>query len=1152
MPLADLSVRRPITVFMVTLAVATFGYMAVLRLPVELLPDLSYPTLTVQTVYEDAAPLSVEQFVTQPVEEAIGVIPGVRSMRSVSRSGLSEVILEFDWDREMDFAALDVREKLGLVRLPREAELPRVLRFDPTLDPIIRLAFAGERPLDDLRQLAERWLKPRLESVLGVAAAKVRGGLDPEVVVEADEDRLAALGLTVDDLASALEAENVNQPGGTLQDFNAVYLVRTLHEFKNLDQLRRTIVRTSAAGRVRVEDVARVYRGHRDRDEITRSGGREVVGLDLHREGSANTVAVAAAVATELAAIRADLPADLSLTVLSDQSVYISDAIAQVWWAAMLGGLLAVIVLFFFLRDLPSTLIIALSIPVSVLATFLPMRQAGVSLNIMSLGGLALGVGMLVDNSIVVLEAIDRRRRAGASRAAAARLGAAEVTGAVTASTLTTVSVFFPIVFVQGIAGQLFYDQAVTVCFSLLASLVVALTLIPALTALNLGSSLRTESSPAPAGLSPRTLFIWDQPAVDSPRRGTATAALGRFVRAGCGGPGLSRWLLNWLLLAIPRLMAVPLLGLLAAADTLFPHLGTIRLGRLTMAPLGHGSHAFSRLLSVGLYPLRLAVFILVLTLGSIWMLLRRAIDVVFWPAGRLLSLLIHVYPGWLQIALRWRWAVVAVAFILFGLAAAELPRLGTNLVPDLSQGQFAFQLRFPEGTPLQATGEAVAGIEKALIPEPVFANISSLIGSLPSSASGRRTLGENLAQIDFKLAAGVDAAEEARAVSRVRRALALYPQAAVELVRPSILTVRPPVAIHVFAEDLQLLDETAAQVATILAGVPGITDVVSSAEAGNPEIRVELDRERAGTLGVTPAQVGNALRRKIRGDKIGEFREGEERLDIRLRASAADRARATDVAALRISLPDGTAVPISAVARVTVGRGPATIQRAGGSRMAEITAKVTSGDLGGTLAQVREAVAGLRLPVGASVEMAGQEQELQVSYNSLRLMMALAIFLVYVVMAAQFESLIHPFVILVSVPLGLVGVVGALWLTSHAISVLVLIGAVMLAGIVVNNAIVLVDAVNRRRQDGEELEAALIGGGRERLRPILMTTTTTVLALLPMSLGLGAGDELRAPLAITVIGGLLLATVLTLVVIPCVYRIFAGVGAGAATGQEA
>ena len=469
------------TVLVAALAVTIFGTLASQRLAVDLLPDISYPTVTVQTEYPDAAPISVEQFVTRPVEEAVGVIPGVREMRSVSRPARSEVILEFDWDQEMDFAALEVREKLGTVELPREAEIPRVLRFDPSLDPIVRLAFAGERPLDELRQLADRWLKPRFESVGGVAAAKVRGGLDPEVVVQADEDRLAALGLTLDDLATALQAENVNQPGGTLRDFNALYLVRTLHEFERLEQLRRTVVRELPSGRVRVEDVATVERGHRDREEIARLQGREVVELALHREGSANTVQVAENIRAEIAEIADEMPADLSLTLLADQSRYIEDAVGQVVSAAWIGGLLAVVVLFFFLRDFASTVIIALAIPLSVVATFLPMQQAGVSLNIMSLGGLALGVGMLVDNSIVVLEAIDRHRKRGTARRDAAVAGASEVAAAVTASTLTTVCVFLPIIFVQGIAGQLFRDQALTVCFSLLTSLAVALTVIPVL-----------------------------------------------------------------------------------------------------------------------------------------------------------------------------------------------------------------------------------------------------------------------------------------------------------------------------------------------------------------------------------------------------------------------------------------------------------------------------------------------------------------------------------------------------------------------------------------------------------------------------------------------------------------------------------------------
>ncbi|MEJ2189490.1 MAG: efflux RND transporter permease subunit, partial [Acidobacteriota bacterium] len=475
------AVNRPVTVLMATLAITTFGLIAVQNLPVDLLPDLSYPTLTIQTEYPDAAPETVEQFVTRPIEEAVGVIPGVREMRSQSRSGLSEVVLEFEWGESMDTAGLDVRERLGLVELPRETEIPRVLRFDPSLEPIMRLGFSGDRDLDELRQLAERWLKPRLEAVVGVAAAKVRGGLDAEIVVEADEDRLAALGLTLADVARALQQENVNQPGGTLRDFNAIYLVRTMHEFENLEQIRRTVVRETASGRVRVEDVATVSRGHRDRDEITRLNGHEVVEIDLHRQGLANTVAVARSIRETLSSLREEMPEDLRIEVLTDLSSYISAAIHEVWSAAWMGGVLAILVLYFFLRDLRATAIIALTIPVSVIATFLAMDRADVTLNIMSLGGLALGIGMLVDNSIVVLEAIDRRRAEGLERAQAAIKGASEVAGAVTAATLTTVAVFFPIVFVQGVAGQLFRDQAITVCLSLLTSLVVSLTLIPAL-----------------------------------------------------------------------------------------------------------------------------------------------------------------------------------------------------------------------------------------------------------------------------------------------------------------------------------------------------------------------------------------------------------------------------------------------------------------------------------------------------------------------------------------------------------------------------------------------------------------------------------------------------------------------------------------------
>jgi HAE1 family hydrophobic/amphiphilic exporter-1 len=1094
MALPDLSVRRPVTVLMATVAVTVFGFLAFRQIPVELLPDLSYPTLTVQTNYPDAAPVSVEQFVTRPIEETVGVIQGVREMRSTSRAGVSEVVLEFNWDQEMDFVALDVREKLGLVELPREADLPRVLRYDPSLDPIVRVSLTGPRGLDELRELADRWLKLRFESVNGVAAVKVRGGFDPEVQVDADEDRLAALGLTLEDLATALRAENVNQPGGILKDWGAVYLVRTMHEFEDLEQVRRTVVREGPGGRVRVEDVAEVTRGHRDRVEVTRSEGLENVELALHKEGSANTVRVARAIRERLDELRAELGPGLELRVLSDQSLYISEAVGQVKAAAIYGGILAILVLFFFLRDVASTLIVALTIPVSAIATFLPLSKVGVSLNIMSLGGLALGVGMLVDNSIVVLEAIDRRRRQGLSRREAARVGAGEVAGAVTAATLTTICVFLPIIFVQGVAGQLFYDLAVTVCLSLIASLIVSLTVIPSLAAIDV----------AAAGLEAReALALWGVVAED-----------------GVEDP-------PW----------------------------TFRLGPLRLRPIGTGRGWFLKTLTVLTFAPRLVWLLLVVAVGLVlrgilwiaagvvgaaWWVVSWISHALFWIPSRVLDGIGHVYPGLLRGALRARWAVLPLAFGLFVIAVLGLPLLGTDLVPDLSQGEFAFKLRMPEGTPLETTSEVVERIEGLLLDDPRFASIFSTVGSLPSAGSGRQTVGENLAQINFVLPAGSDQAAETAAVGRVREALARFPGVAPELLRPAVLTVRQEVAVNVYTDDLDALQLASDRVVDELSRVSGISDLSSTAEPGSPEIRVELDRERAAALGVQAELIGRTLRHQIRGEVVGQFREEEERIDIRLRASAASRNRAAAVDQLRIRIADGSLVPVSAVASVEVGRGPAAIHRADGARVSQVTAKATGADLGATLDTVRTALAGLALPGGAVAELAGQQEELEVSFRSLQLAMLLAVFLVYVVMTMQFESLIHPFVILLAVPLGVIGVVAALLLTGTSISVLVLIGAVMLAGIVVNNAIVLVDAINRRRRaEGQELERAILGAGRERLRPILMTTTTTVLALLPMALGLGAGDELRAPLAITVIGGLTVATLLTLVVVPCIYRVF-------------
>jgi HAE1 family hydrophobic/amphiphilic exporter-1 len=751
-------------------------------------------------------------------------------------------------------------------------------------------------------------------------------------------------------------------------------------------------------------------------------------------------------------------------------------------------------------------------------------------------------------------------------------LGAREVAGAVTAATLTTICVFLPIVFVQGIAGQLFRHLAITVCISLTASLAVSLTLIPSLAALD----LREWVTHVP------TLFAMDREATEDEPYHSLASAIGRFaswpfllmegvMRVPAG--------LLWLILQLGALPVLALLlhrfglvsmGLVRISILVVPAVylllvvleviarpllpAAVRIGNIIgVPPIGNGRYALSVFLTTFLLLPRALIAGVFAVLAAAFWLVEWLFHYVTWPLSKLLGLVGRGYPGGLGVALRLRWLVLVLAFGLFALALYAVPRLGTRLVPDLTQGEFAFRLQLPEGTPLESTAEVVARIEEPLVGDPRFLRVFSAIGSLPSAASGRQTYGENLAQVNVVLPEGAGEEEEAEAVARVREVLDLFPNVEAELGRPSVLTLRPPVAVKVYSDDLATLDRAATRVARALAGIPVLEDLTTTVEPGHPEVLLELDQERAGALGVRADQISQTLRRQIRGDVVGEFREGEERIDIRLRVQESFRDRAAEVESLRIRLPDGTMVPVSSVAKVTIGRGPATVRRSEQNRVAEVTAQVRAADLGATLENVEDVLTELALPAGAVAEVSGQNRELETSFASLRLALVLAIFLVYVVMAGQFESLVHPLVILLAVPLGAVGVIAALLVTETPLSVLALIGTVMLAGIVVNNAIVLVDAINRRRrQEHQFLDEAIVGAGRERLRPILMTTTTTVLALLPMAVGLGAGDELRAPLAITVIGGLTAATLLTLLVVPCLYRALSRREKGAAAGARA
>lgn len=1050
------TVVHPVTTTMVTIAIVVFGFVAAMRLPVELLPDLSYPTLTVRTEFEDAAPAEVEELITRPIEERVGAVPGVVSVESSSREGLSEVVLDFAWGSEVDQAMADVREKLDRVRLPTESQRPIVLRYDPASEPILRLALRspvmgdlGDDDLASLRDMADRQVKRQLEKIAGVAAVEIHGGHEEEVLVEVDPARLAALGLTTDDISAAIRSGNVNRAGGAVTEKHNRFLIRTLHEARTAEELAGIVIRSESGAELFLRDVAKVTRTVTEREELALVDGAESVELAVYREGDANIVSVAAEVEAALPRLR--LPPGHDVVVLSNRANFISSAVDEVQDNTLIGGALAVLVLLFFLRDLRSTIVIALAIPISLLTTFIPLSGLEVSLNVMSLGGLALGVGMLVDNGIVVLESIARvREQAAASgepvdRRAVAVEGTAEIAPSVVASTLTTVAVFFPMAFVEGVAGQLVRDLAYAVSFSITSSMLVSLTLVPVL------SGLGGE----------------DDEEVDAPTRRSFVGYLA----------------------AIPALLA---------------------------------------------WPLAIALKVVSWTLGMVSKPLVWA-----WDS------LENRYPGLLRIALRIRGVVLmlAVGVCVISLSLAEdVPR---TLLPEVSQGDFFAQVRLPQGASLERTTGVMKALDRALEDDPDIERRFVRVGSLTQSGSaGGDLLGPHLGQLDLKLRSDAVLRQvevEARVAATLAAAMP-EPDAALRLDRPALFSFAPPIEVQVFGEDSA---RVIAQVERLLPGlrsVEGLTEVVPDDLRGRPEVRVEFDRVRLGRLGIGADQAALAVQRAIQGEIASTLFAVDDQLDIRVRLPEVDRSNVADVSRIQVAVVEGVPVELGQVADVQPGQGPAEIRRIDGRRGMRIAARTVGADLSHVADSVREVLATHEDDdAEVTAVLGGQADEMQVSLRSLAFTAALSIFLVYVVMASSFESLLHPFLILFTVPLALSGVSLAIVWADIPLSAMVGIGVIVLGGIVVNNAIVLINAINDRRGRGMDLREAIIDAGKVRVRPILMTTATTVLGLLPMSLGLGDGAALRQPLAIAVIGGLTLATLLTLVVIPCAYALVPG-----------
>jgi HAE1 family hydrophobic/amphiphilic exporter-1 len=1049
--LIEIATERRVTIVMFMVAIALFGMVSLSRLKLNLLPDISYPTVTIRTELTGAAPVDVENLLTKPVEEAVGVIRNVRLVRSVSRSGQSDVTLEFLWGTDMDIAGVDVREKLDILFLPLEASRPLLLRFDPSSEPIMRLGLlynedegvsqeTREARLKALRRLAEDRIKNDLEAEEGTAAVKVSGGLEDEIEIRVDQQKLSQLGISINEIAGRIRAENVNLSGGRLEEGNQRFLVRTLNEFQSVDEIRNAIVAYVSERPVYLRDVATVTRGYKDREAITRVRGKESVELAIYKEGDANTVQVAKRLESRLESVRESLPEDMELVKIYDQSRFISSSVNDVKSAAILGGIIAIIVLYGFLADSRATTITGIAIPVSVIGTFLLMYLNDVSLNIMSLGGIALAVGMLVDNSIVVLENIVRKKEQGLGILESAQSGTSEVASAVVAATLTTIAVFFPMVFISGVAGQLFRDQALTVTFALIFSLIVALTLIPMLASLGAGNRYQNDSEAKPAGWFTRGVaFI--------------VRMLG-YVFVGV------KWLF-WGILWVPS-----------------------------------------------------------------------------WLLQRLYRLIAAVYPTLLRWSLQHRAAVVIAATMIFVATMSLIPRLGTELIPQLSQGEFNVDLRLPPGAPLNETDRAIQSAQRATADIAAVALDFSVAGTGNRLDANPVDAGDNTGSLSIALQPGAGRATEEATMEVMRRELARLPGVQYEFSRPALMSFASPLQIEISGYDLDGLARVSQQILNAMSSSDRFADIRTTIERGNPEIQIEFDQERAAKLGLPVRDIANRVVANVRGDLATRYTWRDKKIDVLVRSVDTRQSSVEDIRRLIVNPASERPVTLDAVAKIIVSQGPAEIRRVAQQRVAIITANVAYGDLGAAAIEAGTIIGQTPLPEGITAMVSGQSEEMQESFQSMQFALALAIFLVYLVMASQFESLIHPFVILFTIPLALVGAVLALFLTGTTINIVALIGVIMLAGIVVNNAIVLVDLINQLRAQGHDRFDAIMEAGEARLRPILMTSLTTALGLLPMAIGFGEGAEVRAPMAITVIGGLLVSTFLTLVVIPVVYSL--------------
>lgn len=1050
MNLARTSIKRPVGVLMVMLIVILLGAVSLTELNLDLLPQITPPVAAVITTFRGASANEVCELVTERIEAAVVTTSGIKDLMSISQEGISIVVLTFDWNQDMAEARTDINQKIELVPLPEGASKPTVMKFDPTMLPVMEISITHtkETDLPELTMLSEKTLKPRIEGIEGVASVDMLGGLTQQIQVQLDPAKLNALGLTQDAIAGIIAASNLNYPVGKVDKDGFLLDVRLEGKFKSIEDVEdlvvgyapATLLTSGVAGLpnpapagaqlpgavqqvpmvpVKLKDVALVEQAFTDITSIARINGKSSVLLSVKKEGSANTVSVAREVRDELDKLKAEI-SGFDAIISFDQAKFIEESIRSVANNLLLGAVLAIIVLILFLKDFRTTIVIAISIPFSVIATFMLMYFGSLTLNIMTLGGLTLGIGMLVDNSIVVIENIYRHLELGIEPKEAAAKGAGQVATAITASTLTTLVVFLPIVFVGGVSGIIFKELALTVTFSLLASLVVALTVVPMLAS------------------------VWF---TNKKKHGAAVA------HASTGNT----------------------------------------------QPSSNGEN----------------------------------------QPGR--------YYKMVEWTLHNRLLVIVLVVALVAVSAYMGSQIGTEFMPTADEGGFSITVTMPEGTPIEKMDKLVLEIEDILDKNPAIqmytASISAGAGitTLLTSEGGTvATLTAVVTQETLDKKETIKVMEEVeREVDKIRDSakISFTPQSTIALMAGGI---SGSVQLSVTGPDIAEVSRINDAVVEKIEQLDEVKEVTSTLTERKPQIHVIVNKEKAIVHGLTPAQIGTALSRAVSGQTVSRLEQDGETFDIVVRYKKDALQTVEDLESLLLSGARGP-VPLSEIAEVIDGEGPITINRLNQRTSATIRAKYADLTLGEITAKIADTISDIDVPDGYSIDIGGMSELMEEGFDALKLALVLAIILVYMVMATSFESLATPFVILLTMPLGIVGVVIALYIAGYAFGITAFMGAIVLAGIIVNNGIVMVDFINQERAEGIPLGEAICGGASKRLRAVLMTSLTTILALIPMAIGLGEGGELVAPMALSIMGGLASGTLFTLFVVPVIYSIFTG-----------